>query len=170
MPADHQRCGNSCRVWSEVRNLLHTSPPSDAKSAAECQSFSDTVTAFFEKKVLDIRDRIAAALGSTAPDPLMSHQQHTGATRNDITLVTQSEVEAILTSISGKSSPLDFVPTSLLKSASGLFSRIIARLTSFSFGQGNFPAKFKTAQFTPLLKKIDMDDADTANYRSIFNI
>ena len=50
------------------------------------------------------------------------------------------------------------------------FSRIIARLANLSFGQGNFPAKFKTAQITPLLKKIGMDDADPVNYHPIFNL
>ena len=121
---------NSRRVWSEVCNLLHTSPPSDAKSAAKCQSFSDTVVAIFRYKALDIHDRIAAALGSIASDLLMPDPQHTSATRKDITLVTPDEVKAILASISGKSSLLEYVPTSLLKSASEVFSRIITRLAN----------------------------------------
>ena len=90
-----------------------------AKSAAECHSFSDSASVL-QKKVLDICDHIAA-LCSTAPDQLMFDLQHTSATLNDITLITQDKVEAILALISGKSSPLYFVPTSLLKSASECF-------------------------------------------------
>ena len=134
---------------------MHTSPPSDAKSRDECQSFSVGVATFFINKVLNIRARIAVALVDVIPNPLMSDPSHVGSTLDGITLVRPDEFETILVSMSGKSSPLDFVPTSLLKKASGTFSHIIARLANLSFDQGDFPTRFKTAQITPLLKKLD---------------
>ena len=72
--------------------------------------------------------------------------------------------------MSDKSSPLDFVLTSVLKRDSDTFSYIIARLANLPFAQGTFPAKFKTAQITPLLKKIVLDESDPATYRPISNL
>lgn len=68
------------------------------------------------------------------------------------------------------SSPLDFIPTSLIKSCSGVFSQVIARLANLSFEHSTFPVKFKTAQVTPLLKKHCLDASDPANYRPISNL
>ena len=54
----------------------------------ECQSFSVGVAAFFINKVLNIRARIAIALGDVIPNPLMSDPPHVGSTLDDITLIT----------------------------------------------------------------------------------
>ena len=74
-----------------------------------------------------------------------------------------SEVLIILQAIPPKSSPLDFIPTSLIKS----FSYIIANLANLSIRQGVFPSKFKTAQGTPLLKKAGLPKDVPGNYRSL---
>ena len=67
--------------------------------------------------------------------------------------VTVAEVVAILKSIPSKSSPMDFIATSLIKSCHGVFSELISRLANLSFNEGQFPSRFKTAQITPVLKK-----------------
>ena len=72
--------GNSRRIWSEVKNSLHSSPPSDAKSNEECQAFNVTVVSFFTNKVRDIRNHIAVVLGAVVSDPLMSDPPHVGPT------------------------------------------------------------------------------------------
>ena len=69
-----------------------------------------------------------------------------------------------------KSSPLDFVPTSLLKDCSGAFSCIIANLANLSFKHGSCPSAFKMAQITPLLKKPGLDATEPSNYRPISNL
>jgi hypothetical protein len=68
--------------------------------------------------------------------------------------VTEMEVVRLLRSIPSKSLPLDFIPTSLIKSCSGAFSHVIARLVNLLFECSTFPAKFKTAQATPLLRPV----------------
>jgi hypothetical protein len=69
-----------------------------------------------------------------------------------------------------KSSSADFVPTSLLKSCSAVFSEVIARLANLSFRQGCFPQSFKQAHISPLLKKPHLDPNDLSNYRPISNL
>ena len=87
-----------------------------------------------------------------------------------IHLFTPLEVSKLLHSMPGKSSPLDFIPTSLLKSCSDTFSILIAHLANLSFSQGVFPSKFKLAQISPLLKKPGLSKSDPSNFRPISNL
>ena len=67
------------------------------------------------------------------------------------TAVTAADVERVILSIPAKSSPLDIVPTSLLKSCSDVFAVVIARLAN-------------------LLKKSGANQADPSNFRPISNL
>ena len=69
-----------------------------------------------------------------------------------------------------KSSPLDVVPTSLLKGCSDTFSHIIAQLANLSFQRGQFPRQFKIAQTTLLLKRQGLEISDPSSYRPISNL
>ena len=80
------------------------------------------------------------------------------------------EVKKLSSGIPGKSCPLDFIPTSLIKSCSDVFSELISRLANLSFTEGCFPAMFKQAFVTPLLKKPGLDQSDPSNYRPISNL
>ena len=117
-----------------------------------------------------MRACIAIVSHGTDPDPLISDTPHSGAILNDIAHVTPDEVEAILASLSEKSSLLDFEPTSVLKSACRVFSHIIVRPANLSVSNGTFPAKFKMADITPSSEKIGLDDSDFENYCSISNL
>ena len=72
--------------------------------------------------------------------------------RYDIT-VHPAEVSQLLRSMSNKSSPLDYIPTSLLKSCGTTFSILILHLANLSSTQATFPSKFKLALISPLHKK-----------------
>ena len=125
---------------------------------------------FFVNKVHNIKVTILAALTSQQLNPLSSDQPFSGDSMSKFTEVTEDEVERLLKSMPSTSSPLDFIPTSLIKSCSGVFARVIARLANLSFEHSTFPVKFKTAQVTPLLKKHGIDVSDPANYRPISNL
>ena len=102
-----------------------------------------------------------------------NHQRkssHTGQKLNDFTPVTPAEVTKLLNSMSSKSSPLDYVSTSLLKSCASTFSILISHLANLSFDQAAFPSKFKHALITPLLKKPGLSKSDPSNFRSISNL
>ena len=72
--------------------------------------------------------------------------------------------------MSSKSSPLDYVSTSLLKSCASTFSILISHLANLSFDQAAFPSKFKHALITLLLKKPGLSKSDPSNFRPISNL
>ena len=124
---------------------------------------------FFINKVRDIQTNITATLAGCAPVPL-SFDIPAVSVLSDFVPVTSSEVQRLLTVMPSKSSPLDVIPTSLLKSCSTAFSGIIAHLANLTFQFGQFPAKFKLAQITPLLKQKGLDTAEPSSYRPISNL
>ena len=89
---------------------------------------------------------------------------------NTFVETSEAEVSKIIARLSNKSSPLDYIHTSVLKACSDVFSPLITRLTSLSFSEGRFPDGFKVAQVTPLIKKDGLDVDDPANYRPISNL
>ena len=76
----------------------------------------------------------------------------------------------LLLSFSTKSSRQDFIPTSLIKSCSSVFSELISTLANLSFSEGTFPSRFKLALVSPLIKKHGLDKDAKSNYRPIFNL
>ena len=75
-----------------------------------------------------------------------------------------------MTHASAKSSPLDYIPTSLIKFCSPTFSQLIAYLANLSFHEGCFPSSITQAIVTPLLKKPGLDSSSPSNYRPISNL
>ena len=80
-----------------------------------------------------------------------------------------AEVTRLLHSMSNKSSQLDYIPTSLLKSCTDTFSFFISHLANLSFSQAIFPTNFKLALISPLLKKPGLSKSDPSNFRLISN-
>ena len=78
--------------------------------------------------------------------------------------------EKLIDSMPAKSSPIDSIPTSIIKSFSDVFALLIARLATLSFRNGSFPSSYKTASVTPLLKKNVLDRDNPANFRPILNL
>ena len=53
--------------------------------------------------------------------------------------VSPDEILKLMASMECKSYPMDFIPTSLLKSCSDVFSILISRLANLSFEEGHLP-------------------------------
>ena len=156
--------------WSTIKKLLH---PQDKKLAVQDDkggTFVHVIAEFFVKKINDLKSNISLKLAGTTPNPLMSDAQYIGDEFDVITAATVDEVKGIIHSMPSKSSPLDIIPTSLLKSCVNTFAPIISRLATLSFDEGAFPKKFKRAQVTPLLKKDNLDPSQPVNYRPISNL
>jgi hypothetical protein len=161
---------DSRRVWSTVKDLLHSNNhDSNNPSTDEDAMFCSSLAVFFVNKVCNIKSTISSALAGRQFDPLSSDLPSTEA-MSDFTPVTETEVVRLLKSMPSKSSPLYFIPTSLVKSCSGTFAGIIARLANLSFSHSTFPQKFKTAQVTPLLKKRGLDASEPSSFRPISNL
>ena len=76
----------------------------------------------------------------------------------------------VISSIPTKSSPLDYIPTWLLKEQVDVLAPIITRFANLSMSSGVFPSFQKLGQITPLLKKPGLDPTDPASYRPITNL
>jgi len=74
--------------------------------------------------------------------------------------VTADEVLKVLGSTRIKSSPLDLLPSSLLRELTGVFAPVLAHMANPSFSECCFPPAFKTAQILPIFKKSVLDAAD----------
>ena len=157
------------RLWGTIKSLLHSSPPSEQLSPSVSQPLANSLASFFLQKILTLKNSISSKLHGSPP-PFDFDQPHQDELLFNITSVTPTEVTQLLHSMSNKSSPLDYVPTSLLKSCADTFSIIISHLANLSFKEGTFPSKFKLALVSPLLKKPGLPKSDLANFRPISNL
>src|SRR5208282_5432681 len=131
-----------------------------------CNGFAQ----FFVEKIRRIKDGIKSRLSSTADDPLQSDLRHDGSMFAEILPPSVDKIYKLIRSMPAKSSPLDKIPTSVIKSCADAFASLIARLVSVSFDQGRFPEKYRKALVTPLLKKEGLDADVFGNYRPISNL
>ena len=136
---------------------------------AECADLVGKFSQFFFDKVRRIRDSITSALQQSSPWAFAT-RPHTGPELSAFQPVTIDEVRKLLTSISRKTSPLDVLPVSLLKDCADVFAPAITILANLSLQTTRFPARFKSAQVLPLLKKAGLDRSSPANYRPISNL
>ena len=70
-----------------------------------------------------------------------------------------------------KQSAADPIPTSVLKQIADVIAPFIVEMFNRSLSEGHFPAVFKEAFITPVMKKPGLiDAADTSSYRLISNL
>ena len=87
----------------------------------------------------------------------MSFPPYHGPVLDTLSPVTADDVRKVLISSPPKSSNMDIIPTSLILRCQAVFSDIIVHLANLSFSEGRFPAIFKQASVTPLLKGHSLD-------------
>lgn len=156
--------------WRLVKEVLHNDDRQPAASHEDADRLSRSFTTYFTNKLSTIAANIQATLQSKPPSPQYTQTPTTHSLMSVFPPATVSEVAALIKSIPGKSSPLDFVPTSVIKSCHDVFAPLITHLANRSFSQGKFPVSFKLAQVTPLLKKPGLDTFSPSNYRPISNL
>ena len=78
---------------------------------------------------------------------------------------------SIINSTKCNSSPIDTIPTVVLKRCVDIFAPSLGHLPNLSFGAGVFPEKFTLGHVIPLLyKKVGSDSQDPFKYRSITHL
>jgi len=117
-------------------------------SDTECDSLCNSFCQFFTDKISDIKQAVARDPNScnTSPSPELVNA---GPVLVDLAPVTPAEVLEIINIVPPKSSCLDYVPTSLIKSCSFLFADLISGLTNLTFTEDCFPSNFKSAVVKP---------------------
>jgi len=169
--ADHirthlqQASGDIWATWRTAQSLLHNRQKV-IYDDSECADLVGMFSLFFVRR---IRDNIASALQQSSPR-VFAARPHTGPELSVFQPVTIDEVRKLLASIPRKRSPLNVLPVSLLKNCADVFAPAITTLANLSLQTGKFPARFKSAQVQPLLKKAGLDRSLPVNYRLISNL
>ena len=124
----------------------------------------------FQQKLCRMNDIVTSRLAGIIRDPFLYNKPHIGQQLSLFEPVTADEVYKLLGAIPSKSSPMDFLPTSVLKRCRRVFAPLLARIANLSFSEGRFPLHVKQVQITPLIKHDVMDISNPANYRPISNL
>ena len=152
-------------LWKEVNNILHPPRAPTYKTVGWCDKLADQ----FDHKVATIRANIAAAAAAAAAAPMqlnptvvrtLRDRSHVGPMMSDFAPVSIEEVRNIINNMPNKTSPMDFIPTELLKACSIIMFSMIAHVANLCFDLGCFPTAFKHSQVTPILKKPNLDGSD----------
>ena len=114
-----------------------------------CNSFID----YFKSKIVSIHNTIIGKL-PTLPTPTPDHA-HVGPTLDAPSPVSSKQVLAIPNSIPAKSSSLDFIPTSLLKSCSESSHFSYPDLPICPSHKESFPLSSKWLRLHPFSKNLD---------------
>ena len=155
-------------LWRNLNNILHSNT-SHNYYPDECRQMSYQFETFFKEKIDKIRASISSTRSQADPPP-SGPRLHNGPVMSTFSPVTSDEVWRLISSLPNKSSPLDIVPTSVIKRFPFIFSPLIAKLANLSINDCIFPTAHKIAQVLPLLKKPDLDPLNPANYRPISNL
>ena len=161
------------RRWSKIRNVLHMTSPPEVLPPEEYQGRCDRFIEFFVCKIRSVKQAVSEkvdSLDGDRMDPLFQDHAHVGLNFAELDLPSIDDVKKLLGSIPGKSSNMNGIPTSLLKSCADIFAPLIARLAALLFRDGKFLSRFKIASVTPLLKKPGLDSEVPGNYRPISNL
>ena len=150
---------NPRQLWQSIDTLLGRGrpPPCSAVDAEEMHRF-------FDEKVAGVR-----AATDNAPPPTFSAAPPNCEFR-DYRRLTSDDVTAAVRLLPDKQCASDPLPTRLLKDNVDLLAPFLVELFNRSLTLGIFPAGFKAAYVTPLLKKPDLDPADAKSYRPISNL
>lgn len=157
--------------WRVAKELLHSTTTTHNRTLDELNNLCNLFSNFFVDKISTLKRTICATaatltdLGLVFPDPV-----YAGTQLDILSPVTVPEVYKLITNIQPKTSSVDYIPTSLIKSCPLVFSEIICSLANLSFTAGVFPSKLKSAVVTPLIKKAGMDVEIPSNFRPISNL
>ena len=85
-------------------------------------------------------------------------------------LVNEEEVKKIISKLPNKTSPLDPIPTWLLKKFINTLLPVIMSIINNSLRIGSFPSVLREAVITPLIKKPTLNPDLLKNYRPVSNL
>jgi len=158
------------RRWSAIRDVLHLTETKTDRSADESEKLCNAFAVFFDDKIQKAKEAIKTQLSSHGTQPLQFDTAFAGSPLDDLQPPTEDKVRRLISTMPNKSSLVDSIPTSVIKSCYDVFALLIAHLAKLSFSEGKFPSRYKTASVTPLLKKKELDPDIASNYRPISNL
>ena len=121
----------------------------EEENRTACAAIAD----FVADKIRKIQNALNTKLAGTVYDPYLFDMFYSDHTLMLLSIVTPAEVYKLISGMIAKSSPVDSIPTSVIKACPAVYSKIVAHLANCSFTEGCFPDHLKRAQMTPLLKR-----------------
>ena len=153
--------GNSKKLWTELKKILHRTPVSVLPDHVSEKSLADSFSDFFISKISRIRD-----LFKDVP-PSVDLPDIPPKSFDDFNAVTESEIRKFILASPTKSCQLDPWPTFLVKDYVDILLPSVTKLINLSLRDGTFPSRFKEAIVTPLIKKPSLPKNDMKNYRPV---
>lgn len=153
------------KLWSTLNSLLSRSKDQKLPFSIPSSDLPSAFLKFFTDKIIRLRTSIQATTSSTHISPAVPPPP-----LNCFAPATADEVKNIILSSTDSSCALDILPTRLLKSCIDVLLPPITNLLNLCLCESTFPASFKHATVTPLLKKPSLPQDDLANYRPISNL
>jgi hypothetical protein len=155
---DEQR-GQPRRLWRSVDNIMGRGKPPDTDDIA-----ADVFHRFFD-------DKIASVLQSTAGAPPPTFTRCPSECSMDcFRMPTCDEIISAVKHLPDKQCLSDPIPTRYVKACADTLTPFIAHMFGLCMRNGEFPARFKDAYITPIVKKAGMDLWDPKSYRPISNL
>ena len=165
-----QGCAGDQKALFKITNhLMHRSSTPKLPTCSSHEELASRFSAHFVGKIHNIRDSLQAVAINLPPAVV----HHDSACQSSLTTFAPASEEEIIKTIKmspPKSSPLDPLPTQLVKNCLDTLAGPITRLINMSFEDGQFPSSFKAALVTPVIKKDNLDCNDMNNYRPISNL
>jgi len=132
--------GDHDATWRVTHDVLHRHQRTfhtDDESACLATNFS----AFFFDKLARTRQAIAVSLQATRCFTF-PRTSYSGPTLDEFNFVTVAEARKAIISAAVKSSPLEILPSRLLRDCADVFAPIVGHMANLSFTQGTFPEAF----------------------------
>ena len=107
----------------------------------------DKFAAYFRSKIDKVKASVTTCVQQVR-NPMMQKSKSPTTSLDLFEPATEAEVLRVIMRLPNKTSPLDYIYTSVLKSCSSVFVPLITHLINLSFGEGCFPDQFKRAQVT----------------------
>jgi len=129
--------------WCVVRELLHTDDRREQSTPEQARWLCSDFSSFFSGKLRHVAGEVTARL-STAPSMLNPPSlQPSLVQMHSLCHVDTDEVTRLIRAASPKSSPLNCMPTPLLKATVDVMAPLLTQLANLSFTAGVFPTRYK---------------------------
>ncbi len=161
--------GDQRSLWKALNQILHRCPVVRLPDCSSIRSLAEAFGTYFVDKISLIRSSFDKDPGDDnahgIPELNSRHKK-----LNILAPASEDEIRRLVMSAPCKSSDLDPIPTALLKTCMDVLVTPITSIVNLSLAEGVFPASFKIAHVSPLLKKPTLAKDEMKNYRPVSNL
>jgi hypothetical protein len=150
------------------RKKEQTLPPHDS-----LKDLSDKFSIFFHAKITSIRESLVSEFQAPSHHPssvLPINDTPQQGKLPSFRILTNDDVQKLITKSPTKSCALDPLPTWLLKKVAEPLLPTMTSIINKSLQTSVFPSALKIARVTPLLKKPNLEKSVLKNYRPVSNL